>query len=328
MFDRLIRPVLALLLLLLAAPVLAQPPASTPSPAVPAVDVLRVRFAPPLDQPIRYRLTFDEVDEGRPIKMVAIQEVRFARNGDGYLLELRWLTLNIDGQTFDMTRADLPIPPSLMLLFQPLTLELSGRGEILRIRDWNKVRQDLIASAPGIAKVLSSNPAEQQEIADFFAKFMTKFTDIPAERAPSLMVQGWPQMLGLVKLEGRTGQTYSARRPVQSAYLPDPIDYAFQTRFSHAADGQGVRILTIGRPDPADARRLQTALVDATLDSLPDTKDVDRGDLEALLANPDLAQEYDVTFDGSTGLPIRARLVDREKFDGLDNTSTITIERQ
>lgn len=328
MFDRLIRPVLALLLVLLAAPALAQTPAPAATPAAPADDVLRVRFAPPLDQPIRYQLTFDEVEDGKPVQVVAVQELRFARDGAGYLMAIRWLTLKIDGQTFDMTKAELPIPPSLLLLFQPLTLELDAAGKVVRVRDWDKVRQNLINSAPGLAKMLSTNPAERQDIADFFTRFLTKFTDVPAERAPSLMVEGWPQMLGLMALEGRAGQTYAGRRPVETLYAPEPVDYDFQTRFSRAADGTGVRILTIGRPDAAGARKVQAGLIDATMASLPEGGEIDRADVEDLLANPDLAQEYDVTFDAATGLPVRARLVDREKFDGLDNTATVTFERQ
>lgn len=328
MFDRLIRQVLALLLALLAAPVLAQTPATTPSPAASAGDVLRVRFAPPLDQPIRYKLTIDEVEDDKPVQMVAVQELRFTREGDGYLLALRWLTLRVDGRTFDMTRNDLPIPPSLMLLFQPLTLELNGRGEVLRVRDWDKVRGNLISAAPGFAKLLSNNQTEQQETADFLTRFLAKFTAVPAERAPVLMVQGWPQMLGLITLEGRAGQAYATRRQIQTAYSPDPVDYDFQTRFSRSPDGKGVRMVTIGRPDAAGARKVQASLIDATIEALPEDEDIDRAILEDLFANPDLAQEYDVTFDDATGLPVRARLVDREKFDGLDNTSTVTIERQ
>lgn len=325
-FNRLIRPVLALLLILLAAPALAQ--TSAPAPAAPADGVLRVRFTPPLDQPVRYKLTFDQVEDGKPVQFVAVQELRFIREDAGYLMSIRWLTLKIDGQTFDMTKADLPIPPSLLLLFQPVTLELDAAGKVVRVRDWMKVRQNLINSAPGLAKMLSTKPAEQQEMADFFTKFFTKFTDVPAERAPSLMVEGWPQMLGLMALEGRAGQTYAGRRPVETLYVPEPVDYDFQTRFSHAADGRGVRILTIGRPDAAGARKVQTGLIDATIEAAPDGESIDRADMEGFLANPELAQEYDVTFDDVTGLPIRARLVDREKFDGLDNTMTVTFERQ
>lgn len=316
---------LALLLALIPAPLLAQTAAPV---AAPPDEVLRVRFAPPLDQPLRYKLTFDEVDEGRPVKMIAIQELRFARNGDGYLMSIRWLTLSIDGQTFDMTAKDLPIPPTVMLLFQPLTLELNSRGEILRVRDWDKLRKNLIASAPGFAKMMATNPAEQQDITDFFAAFLTKFTAVPAESAPALMVQGWPQMLGLIALEGRAGQTVASRRPVQTPYRADPVDYDFQTRFSRPADGKGVRILAIGRPDAANARKIEDSLIDATLASLPESKKMDRADLARLLADPELVQDFDVTFDGDTGLPVRARLLNREKFKLLDNSSTLTVERQ
>ena len=320
---------LVLLLALVPAPLLAQTATpAAPAATAPADEVLRVRFAPPLDQPIRYSLTFDEIDEGRPVKMVATQELRFVRNGDGYLMSIRWLTLSIGGQTFDMTAKDLPIPPTVMLLFQPLTLELNSRGEILRVRDWDKLRKDLIASAPGFAKMMATNPAEQQDITDFFAAFLTKFTAVPAESAPSLMVQGWPQMLGLIALEGRSGQTLASRRPVQTPYRTEPVDYDFQTRFSRPADGKGVRILAIGRPDAANARKIEEGLIDAALSSLPESKKVDRADLARLLADPDLVQDLDVTFDGDTGLPVRARLLNREKFKLLDNSSTLTVERQ
>lgn len=316
------RALLALLLALQPALAMAQ----SPSPAPAAGEVLQSRFAPPLDQPLRYRMTLTDLEDGKPVTKVMVQEITFTRAGEGYVMALRWLSLTAAGQTLDLTKDKLPLPPEIALMIRPVALELAPNGQILRVREWDRYRRELIEAAPALAEMLSSNAEERAEMAGFLAGFFTQFTSVPAERAHWLVVYGWPEVLMLASTSGPAGAAQSSRHLVQSVYSPDPLTYEFQTRLSRTADGKGLRIVSSGSPDAAGAKAITTKLVATVMSSLPNSTDADKRMVEEMFANPKLSTQLDVDLDLQTGLPRKAKLVLLEKFDRLDQSSTILLE--
>ncbi len=320
------KTVLALMLVLQPAVAVAQT-ALPPPPS--AGEVLQARFAPPVDQPLRYRMTMTELGQGKPAiaaTMVMVQEVTFTRNGDGYVMALRWLSLTVEGETLDLTKGNLPLPPEITVMIRPVSLELGPTGQILRVRDWDRYRRELIEAAPALAEMMGSSADEKTEMATVMTSFFTQFTSVPAERAPWLVTYGWPEVLMLAGTSGKAGESVSSRHVVQSVYAAEPLNYEFQTRFSRTPDGKGLRIVSAGSPDAAGTKAVSTSLAGAVMAGLSKDTEVDREVVEKLFANPKFSTQLDLDLDLQTGLPRRAKLVLREKFDGMDQSNTILLE--
>lgn len=313
---------LALLFALQPAAAAAQ--TALPPPA--SGEVLQTRFAPPVDLPLRYRMTMTEMEEGKPVTMVLIQEVTFSRNGDGYVMALRWLSLTVDGETLDLTKGNLPLPPEIAIMIRPISLELGPTGQILRVRDWDRHRRELIGAAPALAEMMGKDAKEKAEMSGFLTSFFTQFTSVPAERAPWLLAYGWPEIMLLGGTSGRAGEAISSRHMVQSVYAPEPLNYEFQTRLSRTADGKGLRNVSVGSPDAAGTKVMAAQLVAAVMSGLPKGTDIDQDTVEELFANPKFSTQLDMDLDLQTGLPRKGKIVVREKFDGIDQSNTILLE--
>ena len=314
-----------LAVLVVLQPAVAAAQAALPPPAA-SGEVLQARFAPPLDRPLRYRMTMTELEEGKPVTMVMVQELTFTRNGDGYVMALRWLSLTAGGETLDLTKGNLPLPPEIAVMIRPVSLELGPTGQILRVREWDRYRRELIEAAPALAEMMGSNAKDKAEMSVFMTNFFTQFTAVPAERATWLVAYGWPEVMLLAGTVGRAGAPISSRHVVQSVYAPEPLNYEFQTRLSRTADGKGLRNVSAGSPDVAGAKAMAAQLVAAVMTGLSEGTDIDRSTVEKLFANPKFSTQLDMDLDLQTGLPRKAMIVVREKFDGIDQSSTILLE--
>lgn len=315
---------LAVLLTILPRPALAQ--SGAPAVARDNSEVLQVRFAPPLDRPLRYRLTKTEQEDGKPVVMTLEQEVTFTRDGAGYVMSLRWLSLSVGGETLDLTKDDLPLPPSIAIMIRPVSLELSPTGQILRIRDWDRFRKEMGEAGPALAKLMAQNPQERQEFADFFSVFFAQISKVPAERAPWLMVYAWPEVFLMIDASGKPGTPVSTRHPVQSVYAPEPLTYTFQTRLSRSADGKGLRVVSAGSPDAAGSKAIAAAMAKVIMAAVPADDPIDPEMLDVVLGNPRFSTQLDIDFDAATGLPRKAKINLIEAFDGFDASSSTVLE--
>lgn len=147
----------------------AAPSSLTPdSPVAPASAAVRIPFAPPVGEPLRYRQTNTQIRNGRPVTQSLDVDIVFTRDDRGYV----------------MTATYLPPPgvaashPGMAVLTRPLALRLDAQGAITGMVDEPGYWAGLDAIFDGVARDMG---ADQQAAAAMRSMFsdMRNLPDAP-----------------------------------------------------------------------------------------------------------------------------------------------------
>lgn len=176
---------LTALLLALAAP---KPAVETPAAAAAEAEAVVIPFNPPLDEELPYQFTRNETRNGRPQNVSLQMMVSFRREGDGYLMTIRYLR-------------PAGLPPSASaaatLLLRPVTLRVGADGEILALVDpggyWSATQQALEEHM----RRQPPNPGGRQAV----QVMMDRMRALPADEQLALITENFAPML---EFAGRT----------------------------------------------------------------------------------------------------------------------------
>lgn len=314
---------LPLLLLGTALPAAAE---TSPAPAA-AAATFTPRLNPPLDRPLAYRLTKEKVTKTSE-KAVFDQEVTFSRLGDGYAMSLRWLRLEQDGKTFDLTKPDLAgLPATVRPFVLPMTIELDPDGRPLRLRDWPRYQKALADVVPLMAQEAEPDPKKRPAAEEFFRCFLSRYTAMSAENAAVALVTGWPQVLAEFGHAVPLGRAETSVMAMPSPFADGVIDYRTTSTWTRDPAGT-LNLVRQSAPTPEATRALVEGMARAVEQSAPKGGPVDGAAVRKGLAGLKARLANTMTFDGATGLPREAVL---EKFVTLptgEGTERITLTAQ
>lgn len=286
---------------------------------------LATRFDPPLDRPLRYKLTQEKLRDGKADSSVLEQEVTYTRGSAGVVMTLRPLRVTSGTTTIDLTDPKSPLPPMLKPLMGPVAFDLDSDGAIVRVRGWEDYKRNLIAAIPAIAAEAQPDKAKRPQAEKFMRDFFGKYLAASAEEAPQVVMKGWPDALGLMGSSVPAGKVVETTSVASNPLFPDPINYKVRMKMSHSAGGV-LRIEVTSAPDPAELKAAVSSLVDTMLKSAQPGIKVDRGEMERAFTGMDLTTTMVVDLDARTGLVRRAVMQKNIKMDGKSAIDRITIE--
>lgn len=299
--------------------------AAAQAPAAADAAELATRFDPPLDKPLRYRMTQEKVRDGKTEGSAIEQEVTYTRGSEGVVMTLRPLRVTTGAQSIDLTDPKAPLPPMLKPLMGPVTFDLDSDGGIVRVRGWEDYKKSLIAAIPVIAASAEPNAAKRPQTEKFMRDFFGKYLAASAEEAPQLVLKGWPDVLDLMGAAAPAGKVVELKTVAASPLFPDPLNYNVKLTMSQQPSGT-LRIEVTSVPDPAALKKLVSSLVDPIFKSAPPDVKMDRGEMERAFAGMDLTMTMVVDLDAKTGLVRRAVLQKNIKLDDKTAFERITIE--
>lgn len=320
MIRKLLAPLAAALLTLaLPAAIEAQAPAAAEAAE------LATRFDPPLDKPLRYRMTQEKLRDGKTESSAMVQEVTYTRGSAGVVMTVRPLRVTVGAQNIDLTDPKAPLPPMLKQLMGPVAFDLDSDGGIVRVRGWEDYKRNLIAAIPAIAASAEPDPAKRPRVEKFMRDFFGKYLAASAEEAPQLVLKGWPDVLDLMGAAAPAGKVVELKTVAASPLFPDPLNNNVRLTMSQQPGGT-LRIEVISVPDPAALKKLVGSLVDPIIKAAPPDVKMDRGEMERTFAGMDLTMAMVVDLDAKTGLVRRAVLQKNIQLDDKTAFERITIE--
>lgn len=322
MIRKLIAP-LAAAALALTLPAVAG--AQNPAAAAAEAAELATRFDPPLDKPLRYKLTQEKVRDGKNETAVMEQEVTYSRGSEGVVMTLRSLRLTTGGTSIDLTDPKVPLPPPLKLLTAPVAFDLDRDGSIARVRGWEDYKRNLIAAIPAMVAMSEPDPAKRPQTERIIRDFIGKFVGTSAEDAPHLVAKGWPDVLDVMGISAPAGEWMETETEETIALFPEPIGYTITLKMDQLPGG-ALRIEMTSVPDPAQLKAAIIGLAESMRKSAPPDLPMRPLSPEDQMAAMDLTMTMVVDLDARTGLVRRAvteRNIKTGKEKALDR---ITIE--
>lgn len=203
---------LRLALLLALAPALACDPAiaQTTSTAAAKVDIV---FAPPLDSVLRFRITRSRARGEQPESKASwIEEMRFVRDGEGFVLHWRMDPASLPAEMRDPRIAPMVAP----FTGTPIAFEMDADGTLLRVRDWDKLRPEILGLVDKAVALRSEDEENKEQAAQISAQVRAMFDGVDAEGATQMLLKNIAPALNWGGTSMTLGETVteSAERPM------------------------------------------------------------------------------------------------------------------
>lgn len=302
---------------------------AAPPETAQAVAVLRIPFAPPLDQNIDYKVVFSRSTPERNTTTEIRQRLRFERSPVGYNLSIETLSLVGSHAKLDLTvLADRNrVPLELRPLLLPMTFELDTTGAILRVRDWPRLKVALLDIPEAI--IAMERPADPKAARAMMQTIMQPFQGLSAETAPTVLLRGWPSFLGYGGLELEAGAVYEATNTTDAPLLPVALPTTVKYSLSRSTESNALRLVQTSEPDKAKLGTAMEAYLRQMGANLDAASKANLAKAAAAMRTMTIHDRLDIRFDGQSGLVLSAsgeRLVSIEALGGSGGeTTTISL---
>jgi hypothetical protein len=263
-----------------------------------------IKFNPPLNQLIRYRITKTRTrqQDGKPLTSNSaswIEEIRFQRRGaDEFLMSWR----------FDISSlpADQRTPTMLASLAPwgdiPLQVEVDDLGSFERIQNWDDAKARLRASLSALeAQALKTVAnSERARLRSTFGSVSDVFLKMDENSAPRAILKN------LNSVHGWGGTSFDMGVPSETtSLLPvpfggPPILTTVRTRLTALDPGKVATVSVAAEADPASLKTFTLALMDQMMKSLPPEK-AEEGRKAFASTSMELEDRSKMTFDLPTG---------------------------
>lgn len=167
----------------------ASPPVAAPLAAKERAAPVVIPFNPPLNQPVRYRISMTERGEGGDKELSSLEEMRFERVEGGYRVSVK---------SSDVKIVDKDLPEALQKQMRelakiPYVLRISEDAKILELENsdvlWAQII-DLSERALGSsAQEKNESDEERAQRNAFMANYMQSFRDMKKEERLALLTQ-------------------------------------------------------------------------------------------------------------------------------------------
>jgi len=200
--------------------------------------LLLVPFAPPLGRDILYDLTITKTrPEKAPQKAEIRQSLRYERSGDGYVLEIRYLSVSNGETVIDLTsgKPAAVVPAEMITYFEPVSFDLDADGSLVRVRNWDALKTRY-ATLPD--RLVADRTAEEAAfIRNGVETMLRPILQMSAEAAINVVMKGWPSFLGFGGTELEDGVEYELESALPASILPFPIPVTIKSTLSRGEGG-------------------------------------------------------------------------------------------
>ncbi|MFA6113049.1 MAG: hypothetical protein WC729_03635 [Sphingomonas sp.] len=316
-------PLLALALCILAPSPHAAANAQTPAAVAP--DTLKVPFAPPLDTDLRYRVTSEKTRSGKRVAQTVLQNLRFAKSVDGYVLTIATTGFELGGKTFAVT--DPQVPAALRALLVPASFDLDGEGAPLRMRDWEAVKVKMRDNMAGAVAALAPGKPGGPDTAAITDSVVALYARMSAEQIAPVWLQHWNALLGLGGLEAEDGETLAGETEIETGLTPTPMPAKLAITLTAGAKPDPYHLII--RTD-LDSDKAVEAIADfmRKMVGKEEATQVKLKEMETVLRGMTLQDEVDATLHRTTGLVASATVTRTLTTKGGETALTSTrIER-
>lgn len=300
----------------MASPALAQDVTKARAP------VILVTFNPPLDKIQRFRVTRSKATGTKmELSLSWIEELRFVRNGDGYVLYWRipWDTLPPE------MRQPLIAPMMRPFTGEPIAFELDSEGGVLGVQDWPSVKPKLLEAVSNSRGVLGKGQKDQEAVDSVIARVRTMFENMSAEDAGTVILKNIGPVLGLGGLEMRVGETRTDMVEVPVPPFGASVTQNVTLTMTAAEPGRSATIRVVKKMDRASMQKLMEAI----FAQFPANDPARRKQMERELAATDQLTVVDTTttvIDLTAGLPMSLETRRVGNADGVEKVDTVLIE--
>lgn len=289
---------------------------------------LSTRFDPPLNKPLRYKVTQERIGTSKEKSSTFIQEVIYRREGEGYVMTLRPLSITSGATTFDLTSAKSPVPPELAVFVMTMELDLDSDGAIVRMRDWDAMKSRFEASVPALMEAAEPDPKKRLQFEAGMRQFFARYAAASAEDAPPLMLKGWPDVLGVMGASGPAGEAQTFETEEPTPFSPEPLRSGVTSRLTRPEAGGALRINVTSAPDPEALKKLVLTILDTFAAAAPADKPFDRAAMERALAAMNVTMKMTIDLDPQTGLVRHAVSEKHVTMAEGNGVNRLTIEAQ
>ncbi len=295
---------LAILALALAVPCLGREPPVVQAAQDSTSETVTIPFAPPLGTPVTYALRFERKRPSGDSVIDFEQQLTFDRIASGYVLRLETLAFASEGQRFDLAdkRVLDAVPAALRVYLLPMTVELDASGEMVRMLDWDAMREAL-NQLPEAAAAMSGAPLNEAAIVAV-RSVLDPIINASPEEAPAMIIRGWPNVLGYGGAELVPGETVEAETEVTGGILTTPLPAVVQGSLNRTPEGN-LRVFQTTLYDPAEMRAATLATVERLKAQAGRAGGPKPGDAFQSIT---ITDDVEIELDPLTGLPISARL--------------------
>lgn len=283
---------------------------------------IEIRFNPPLDTPLRFRISASKTSGGKSVSALNwVEEVRFVRNEGGYILYWRMLA-----DTFPPSMRQ-PIVAPLMRPYteEPTAFDLDADGTLLRVRDWPGAKRKLIDIARSTGALMSKGGKDKAAVDTVVTRMIATFETMSAEDGVGMIIKNIEPIFGWGGTVMRMGesQTGSSEVPIPAFGTSVPM---VQTQTMVSADpGRTATLRVVGQMDRAALQKLMEAIVAR----FPPDDPARRREMEKELASLDemkVVTTTGVTIDLASGLPTRLESRRTANSEGVEQVQTVAIE--
>lgn len=293
--------------------------------AVQTPTVLAVPFDPPIGKPLSYTVVLEKIRSRGDSAMELEQELTFENLGEGYLLHLDILAVNVSGMRLDLRDPDTQnaLPSAIRPFTMSVRLELDQFGEPVRLRGWDEMRA-MLSQLPDYVLEQAQNRDSERALEAARLLFGPLLSS-SAEDAPGLIVKGWPTVLGYGGMELEDGEVYQAETLIEGGMLPNPIE-ADAELILRKGEGGDLRFEQTLIADPAALKAAIFALVEQFRSMELQTPRTEGG--EEQLDQIAMTDKMDILFDHSSGLPREVRIERSTIVDGITVAGDIVTIRE
>lgn len=311
------RKILSCFALFASAPTALFAQTATPQAATEA-EAVSLTFAPPLDVPLRYRVAQSRARTGLPTtKSDWVEVLRYARSGDGFVLQWK-----IDGDSVQGPLGD-PATAALLQPFtgDPIAFDVDEEGEVLRARDWDRVRPRLLALVDTLAKA----PGRTEDDVAAFAQVRSLFEAITAEQAPDILLKSIKPALGWGGVSMQAGESNTTTAPVMLPVFQVPVERS-TTLTLEAVTPAELRFRILAEIDGESLRAMMGGVAERMgIDPESDKGREMRTQLAQMASN--MVDTSVATFDRDTALPRHLRNERRAVVSDKSLVQTLEITR-
>lgn len=272
-------------------------------------DEVKIAFAPPLDQPLRYEVSTTRARAGKETEGIVEQVMRFRRAGEGYVLRIELVKGTLPGLTeFSLKVGDPKMPPSLRPFMEPMEYDVGADGEVLRMRDWDALKGKMGAGMKDMVALIESDEAKRAPAAAMIEKMAGGFQQLTPEQAAQMFLKPWATFLGLGRNPRALGEWYEAEIELDTGVFPMPLPATSRMRLTRPATAYHWEQHT--QMDPKVAGEAITSyletMIRATGDSAPEAK---IAEMRGVLGNIQISDVLEADIDPATGMVIEGSYI-------------------
>jgi hypothetical protein len=304
------KPLLAGLALLALAS--ATPPATAGDDAVKtsaSKGEVRVPFAPPLDQSLRYEVSALRNRAEQERQAIVEQVLRFRREGEGYVLRIELVSGSLPGLgDLPLKIGDPNMPPSLRPFMEPMEYDVDADGAVVRLRNWDQLKGKFGAGMQDMVALLEPDEAKRAPAAAMVGKMAEGFQKLSAEQAAPMFLKPWTTFLGLGRHPRELDEWYEADVSLDTGIFPMPLPATSQMQLTRPGTAYHWEQHT--QIDPKAAGEAITSYLETMIQASGDKASGTKiADMRKALGDIAIHDELEADIDPLTGMVTEASYI-------------------